>query len=922
MEDYLKNLDKKEQASIQYALGLSYFYGVPTEGVERAIDYKQAFYYFNQATKQGHADAMYMLGACYANGLGVDKDMDEALMLLEKAATLGCVDAKYLWGVKLLKGEDVPQDKEAAHNFLLDAADSDNIEAQYALGCAYGANEFGDSAENRVKSVLWLRKAADNGHVQACYSLAMYYKGFDTQYTDDAFWFFSKAADAGHAQAKYELAMCYYEGRGTTRDYEQAVDLFKQTCNENPKANFYLGLCYVNGFGVKKDAKQGASRMRSAIQQFERSDDHECAYLLGMCYLYGLGVDNNEKKAEKWLLKAAKGGFTKAQFELGKYYEFITKRQGPDTWKWEYNYMSDAARWYEEAARHGYAQAKMKLARLYLRAQGVRADEAKALSLFEQAAKDGCDEAMLRLGDYYRWRSNDPEREEKAAYWYKLAQEHGNATALRRQAESEEFDKLDEQQQRESVELMKKSAQKGEMKALCKMAEYYSKGIVVKKNINKAFEMWQQSALQGYAPAQYNLGLCYYNGDGVSKNKAVAGQWFHAAAQKGDEQAKLMIACYYDEYQAYAESVLEQWLDDAASVYDQDAMDQIAKYKKQSDGKLLDYILQLWHADAEDGDETMQVALAKLYSNGVGVEKNLEASFYWFKRAAEQKQPFAMYKVAQCYEDGKGIVADIREAVKWYKRAARTGQYQAQSHLSWLYFDGRQGLKMDIFESAKRFIYSHELFLFPSSYDYMKGIFCYYEVPPYIGQKEDAFWCFERFESSSDFSNYADDALMMYHVMQLEKQQEGKSYEEIKAIRAQIVALFKERAEKNIFALYEYGKALIHGDGVVQDFDEGERLLLIAAKKNLYLAQYKLGEFYMFARKDLAAAYKWLRRPAKRGHAESQYLLGRYYEELPEGEKDMKAAYFWYDKALYNGSRDARRRLEDLGAIPPGGLFW
>jgi len=41
MEDYLKNLDKKEQASIQYALGLSYFYGVPTEGVAGASNRKR-----------------------------------------------------------------------------------------------------------------------------------------------------------------------------------------------------------------------------------------------------------------------------------------------------------------------------------------------------------------------------------------------------------------------------------------------------------------------------------------------------------------------------------------------------------------------------------------------------------------------------------------------------------------------------------------------------------------------------------------------------------------------------------------------------------------------------------------------------------------------------------------------------------------
>ena len=54
---------------------------------------KAVEWYLN-AAKQGHVNAQYNLGLCYAVGEGVDEDEEEAVKWLRKAADQGHVDAK------------------------------------------------------------------------------------------------------------------------------------------------------------------------------------------------------------------------------------------------------------------------------------------------------------------------------------------------------------------------------------------------------------------------------------------------------------------------------------------------------------------------------------------------------------------------------------------------------------------------------------------------------------------------------------------------------------------------------------------------------------------------------------------------------------------------------------------------------------
>ena len=50
-----------------------------------------AIYWLNLAAKQQQADAMQLLGDCYALGKGVEKDSNLAMMWIAKAASLGSV---------------------------------------------------------------------------------------------------------------------------------------------------------------------------------------------------------------------------------------------------------------------------------------------------------------------------------------------------------------------------------------------------------------------------------------------------------------------------------------------------------------------------------------------------------------------------------------------------------------------------------------------------------------------------------------------------------------------------------------------------------------------------------------------------------------------------------------------------------------
>lgn len=148
---------EKGNAKAQFLLGACYYNG---KGVERDVD--EAVRWTRKAAEQGHVEAQCSLGCTYADGNGVDKDMAEAARWFRKAAKEGYAGAQLNLGRCYATGEGVEKDKGEAAKWIRKAAEQGLAEAQWAMAGCYAGGEGVE--KDMGEAVRWARKAARQGH--------------------------------------------------------------------------------------------------------------------------------------------------------------------------------------------------------------------------------------------------------------------------------------------------------------------------------------------------------------------------------------------------------------------------------------------------------------------------------------------------------------------------------------------------------------------------------------------------------------------------------------------------------------------------------------------------------------------------------------------------------------------------------------
>ena len=94
--------------------------------------------------------------------------------------------------------------------------------------------------------------------------------------------------------------------------------------------------------------------------------------------------------------------------------------------------------------------------------------------------------------------------------------------------------------------------------------------------------------------------------------------------------------------------------------------------------------LEKLQKEAAQGDDKAQTKLGKLYSQGVGVQKNATKAFEWTQKAAIQGNADAQFKLGMMYLQGNGVSKDFDKAAEWWKKAVAQGQPDAQFFLGML----------------------------------------------------------------------------------------------------------------------------------------------------------------------------------------------------------------------------------------------
>ena len=89
--------------------------------------------------------------------------------------------------------------------------------------------------------------------------------------------------------------------------------------------------------------------------------------------------------------------------------------------------------------------------------------------------------------------------------------------------------------------------------------------------------------------------------------------------------------------------------------------------------------------EANRGIPKSQYALAWMYSNGEGVEKNSLQAYHWYHESAKQGYVPSQYNLALWYEKG----GNYKNALEWLTKAAEKGHPSAFNALGYYYQEGR-----------------------------------------------------------------------------------------------------------------------------------------------------------------------------------------------------------------------------------------
>ncbi len=245
-----------------YELGLRYLYG---DGVNR--DEEEGYKWHLKAAQLGNKEAQYSQGQRYHYGLKANTDLKEAAKWYHKAAMSGHAAAQLQIGMFYESGIGVEKDQRIAMKWFKTVVQNGLLSISFRR-------------PTQVDHALWqaIHKVAASGDSNAQYELATFYadhmvpeSALLTVYSEGltleqhAFRWYTKAADSGVLRAQINLALCYEKGKGTPKDYVEAVKWYQKAGEEgNPLALYYVGKCYAESIGVANDDKEAYAHLNIA----------------------------------------------------------------------------------------------------------------------------------------------------------------------------------------------------------------------------------------------------------------------------------------------------------------------------------------------------------------------------------------------------------------------------------------------------------------------------------------------------------------------------------------------------------------------------------------------------------------------------------------------------------------------------------
>ena len=332
-QDTQKGLELYQKAS-EMGMGEA-TYSIGAYYINECQDMEKGIAYCEKAAEQGFALAASILAQIHEEGMGVEKDIEKAMVYFKRAAELGDAHCQLKYGLYLY----VQGNKEGAR-WMIKSANQKYPAALMFTGreCLNKGSFLFEEPDHFRMGVGMLREAAkmgieDASKILAHYGLereqdnnkriASFYNALvsaDEETAQKAFQQMYECSEIGDPIAQNIMGLGYYYGWFGKQDEEKAFELLKRACDAG---------CVdaLNSMGLILNQKEKYEEAFPYHKQSAEQGDMYGLHNLGNAYFYARGVERDVVKAiTLWHEAAEKGNIDSIytignMFFHGDYYE-------------------------------------------------------------------------------------------------------------------------------------------------------------------------------------------------------------------------------------------------------------------------------------------------------------------------------------------------------------------------------------------------------------------------------------------------------------------------------------------------------------------------------------------------------------------------------------------------------------------------
>lgn len=308
--------------------------------------------------------------------------------------------------------------------------------------------------------------------------------------------------------------------------------------------------------------------------------------------------------------------------------------------------------------------------------------------------------------------------------------------------------------------------------------------------------------------------------------------------------------------------------------------------------------------------------IGKMHAAGQGTDQDNVKAAEWFQLSAEKKYKYAQHSLGALYHRGQGVKEDLDKAFELYLKSAKQGFPYADFEVAKMYRDGI-GTDKDETKSRQHFHRAFKGFerLEQTSKDDKIQYRLGWMLHNGVGAERDLIRAKDYYQKSAKMGNVYSSFSLAKIVLKEENPEPDELKKAIEILES--LADSDDVSLKDIKnpAAYSLGKLFLEGKVVAKNIAQAIHYFETSNEYGNPWASYQLGKLYLLGKeipKNLEKAIRYLTSSAEVGNPYAQYLLGKTYLLGKDVVKDKEQAIKWLSLSAEQGNEYAKFFLDNI----------